>query len=131
MKDIYQELIQHQEKKYGAFETMDKESYKKAKAKVKPTKKRSYHPPVDDFWDWYLGAGARKERYLESSEANKKSRTENKEFSTSFTPHLCTTCNRVWDRPIPGRNVRLEYYEDFPTYGMKRGDCPPCKRSKK
>ena len=64
MKDIYQELIQHQEKKYGAFETMDKESYKKTKAKVKPPKKRSYHPPVVEFSDWYLGAGARKERYI-------------------------------------------------------------------
>jgi hypothetical protein len=131
MIDVYDELIQVQKKKYGDFETMDNNKYKDTKKKVeKKLKKRKYYPPKDDFWEWFTGPAAVKDRYQESIEANKKSRTENKEFSSGFTPRLCNACDRVWDRAIPGRNVKLEYYKDFPTYGMRREDCPPCKRSK-
>tara|TARA_R100001594_G_scaffold142741_1_gene189936 strand:- start:118 stop:513 length:396 start_codon:yes stop_codon:yes gene_type:complete len=119
--NTYQKLIEYQETRYGEFKVMDKEKYEK--------KKRKYHAPKDEFWEWFLGPAAVKDRYQESIEANKKSKSENKEFSSSFSPRLCKSCNRVWDRPIPGRNMKLEYYEDFPTYGMRRGNCPPCKRS--
>ena len=125
MRDIYSELVNHQKKLYGDFETMDKEKAAKTRLKVKKDMKNA---EVDDFWDWFIGPAARKNQYLESAERNKKSLAMNKEFSTSFSPRLCQTCNQVWDRPIPGRNMKLEYYQDFPTYGMKREDCPPCYR---
>jgi len=44
---------------------------------------------------------------------------------------VCTHCSRVWQRPISGgQRDSFYYYEDFPTIGKKRKDCPECANQK-
>ena len=133
MIDLDEQLIEYQEKTYGSFETMNKENYEKKKKEVKKPRNIKNHPEVEDFWEWFLGPAARRDKYLETVESNRKSLTTNKEYSNNdgFTPKVCLKCSRVWDREIAGRNMKLEYYKDFPTYGVQRKNCPPCNRKEK
>ncbi len=38
---------------------------------------------------------------------------------------VCTVCNTVWE--IEVNSNRIAYYDDFPTIGKQRKDCPKCK----
>ena len=42
------------------------------------------------------------------------------------TMSYCLGCTRVWERVILARTDVIEYYEDFPTYGLERKQCPGC-----
>ena len=38
---------------------------------------------------------------------------------------FCKKCNLVWEVAIFTK--KIVYYEDFPTYGKQRKECPKCK----
>lgn len=42
----------------------------------------------------------------------------------------CFKCKRVWNYSWGNNTRRLEYYLDFPTYGLKKINCPNCKEVK-
>jgi hypothetical protein len=39
----------------------------------------------------------------------------------------CQTCNRVWEIQYQTRSFM--YYDDFPTYGLKRVRCKECENN--
>ena len=39
---------------------------------------------------------------------------------------LCKSCNKVWE--ISGQTKKYLYYENFPTYKLKRKKCEKCQR---
>ena len=41
---------------------------------------------------------------------------------------LCMKCNQVWQSSYGG-NIKETYYDDFPTYKLKRKICNECKRT--
>lgn len=43
--------------------------------------------------------------------------------------YVCPDCNIAWQKPITGNGEHF-YYEDFPTYGKRRKQCPKCKKTK-
>lgn len=40
----------------------------------------------------------------------------------------CTKCNLVWEKAI--FTSKIVFYENFPTYGKERKECPQCKNQK-
>tara|TARA_R100001594_G_scaffold129456_1_gene168080 strand:- start:91 stop:339 length:249 start_codon:yes stop_codon:yes gene_type:complete len=42
-----------------------------------------------------------------------------------FTVRLCEICNNVWQSLWNG-SVNVEYFKDFPTYGIPRRTCTHC-----
>lgn len=38
---------------------------------------------------------------------------------------VCTSCKVVWE--LESRTNNIAYYDDFPTLGKKRKECPKCK----
>lgn len=38
----------------------------------------------------------------------------------------CVDCTQVWERVILARTDSIEFYQDFPTYGLERKKCPAC-----
>jgi predicted metal-binding protein len=38
---------------------------------------------------------------------------------------VCNSCKTVWENE--SRSNKVAYYEDFPTIGKKRKECPKCK----
>lgn len=42
-----------------------------------------------------------------------------------FAVRLCTTCNKVWQFMWNGSS-NVEYFKDFPTYGIPRRTCTHC-----
>ena len=46
-----------------------------------------------------------------------------------FKGKYCTGCNTVWEMPHDEGSVgKLIKHPDFPTYGLKRENCPECIR---
>jgi len=43
--------------------------------------------------------------------------------------YVCPDCSIAWQNPITG-NGEHWYYEDFPTYGKRRKQCPKCTKTK-
>tara|TARA_B100001939_G_scaffold336856_1_gene340481 strand:+ start:284 stop:547 length:264 start_codon:yes stop_codon:yes gene_type:complete len=41
---------------------------------------------------------------------------------------FCETCRLVWEIEI--NTTRVAYYEDFPSIGKNRKECPQCKNQK-
>jgi len=39
--------------------------------------------------------------------------------------HVCPKCKVDWERDY--RTTHISYYDDFPTIGKERKDCPKCK----
>ena len=58
----------------------------------------------------------------------------NKPHSASNRLKFCELCNRVWEIGYQSGNGRryrkVLYYEDFPTYKLKRVACKHCKHEK-
>ena len=55
-------------------------------------------------------------------------RYKHKENREHFKVRHCEECRNCWE-PVynfGGRNTEIKYYPDFPTYGLKRIECPKC-----
>jgi len=40
--------------------------------------------------------------------------------------YFCEKCRKVWQYPMFARSSQAEYYNDFPSYGKARRECPKC-----
>ena len=67
-----------------------------------------------------------KQNYNGTARINKQRKATYAWDTTDANIFICPDCNIAWQNPITG-NGEHWYYEDFPTYGKRRKQCPKCK----
>ena len=106
-----------------AFNKMDNRSGgRPKKEKVKHIK----NPDYVKGWEWLLGDKSPTNK----SEGHKF--TKRKKSIYGILLH-CKKCNRVSEQDRAMRNYKnhgIEYYKEFPTFGLQRKQCPNCKEAK-
>ena len=43
-----------------------------------------------------------------------------------FSVMICPECNNAWEFGFIGKKRSPVYYDDFPTYKLKKNKCPKC-----
>ena len=96
-------------------------------SKSKPITEKSKSCKNPDFlagWDWLFGT------YLISDVREGHKYTKSKK-SIYGVLHFCKTCNKVWEVDRESyRDGRVQHYDNFPTFGLKRKKYPHCKGGK-
>tara|TARA_R100000406_G_scaffold90935_1_gene78250 strand:- start:1230 stop:1460 length:231 start_codon:yes stop_codon:yes gene_type:complete len=64
---------------------------------------------------WYFQGGRDKSRQLKKDRDNYKVK-------------FCETCNNAWETERYD-NSKILKHEDFPLFGLKKEECPPCSRN--
>ena len=101
--------------------------YNGSGGRPKVEKKKSIkNPNYIKGWEWLLG---------DTKVANKNEGHKYQKRKKSIYGILlhCKKCDRVWEQDRAMRNYKnhgIEYYKEFPTFGLQRKQCPNCKEAK-
>jgi hypothetical protein len=60
----------------------------------------------------------------------KQTKTGEERTRTDMGVKICNKCNIAWEGPSSGVHGTTDYYNDYPSIGKKREDCPKCTKKK-
>jgi|SaaInlStandDraft_3_1057020.scaffolds.fasta_scaffold187085_1 hypothetical protein len=61
---------------------------------------------------------------------HKQTKTGEERTRTDMGVKICNKCKIAWEGPNSGVHGTTDYYNDYPSIGKKREDCPKCTKKK-